>query len=49
VLDTGITVQLLLQVAVGILFYTAACRIANITELKTVYGLIKPLLSIKKR
>ncbi len=43
-LGTNILIQLLLQIAAGILFYTVACRLANITELKTVYGLILPLL-----
>lgn len=47
-LDTGTVVQLLLQIAAGILFYIAACRIANITELKTVYGLIRSILNKTK-
>lgn len=44
VLETSTFIQLLLQIAAGILFYLVACRLANITELKTVYGLIMPLL-----
>ncbi|ANU10175.1 O-antigen repeat-containing transporter [Planococcus antarcticus DSM 14505] len=42
--DTTIVIQLLLQVTIGMLFYIAACRVANIAELKTVYGLILSLL-----
>lgn len=43
-LDTGVLVKLLLQIAGGIVFYIAACRIAHIAELKTVYGLLLPML-----
>ncbi|ANU27613.1 lipopolysaccharide biosynthesis protein [Planococcus versutus] len=43
-LDTNLLIQLLLQVTVGSVFYVVTCRLANIKELKTVYGLIKPLL-----
>ncbi|MBT2571275.1 lipopolysaccharide biosynthesis protein [Planococcus sp. ISL-110] len=47
-LEIAIFFQLLLQVAIGILFYIVACRIANITELKTVYGLIRSILNKTK-
>ncbi|WP_298827243.1 lipopolysaccharide biosynthesis protein [uncultured Planococcus sp.] len=46
-LETGILIQFLLQVAAGIAFYIAACRIANIAELKTVYRLILPIIRKK--
>ncbi|WP_142825931.1 lipopolysaccharide biosynthesis protein [Planococcus soli] len=44
-LETSLLLQLLLQISAGILFYIAACRIAGITELKTVYKLILPILN----
>ncbi|WP_223634451.1 lipopolysaccharide biosynthesis protein [Planococcus sp. 4-30] len=43
-LETGILIQLLLQVAAGIMLYIAACWIAKVAELKTVYGLLLPIL-----
>lgn len=46
-LDTNGLVQLPLQIAVGIAFYIAVCRIANINELKIVYRLIMSI--IRKR
>lgn len=47
-LDTGVLAALLLQITAGILFYIVACRIADIPELKTVFGLIRPILNKNK-
>lgn len=47
-LETGLLIQLLLQVTGGIVFYIVACRIANIAEFKTAYGLILPILNRTK-
>lgn len=44
-LEMAIPIQLMLQISAGILFYIVSCRIANITELKTVYGLIRSILN----
>jgi len=41
--------QMVLQVTAGIFIYIAVCRIANIGELRTVYGLISSVLAQKNK
>lgn len=47
--EMNLLLQMSLQIAAGAIFYIAACRIANIAELKTVYGVIESVLTKKNK